>query len=384
MTTILKVLTIILSDRLNSLAETHELFCETQAGFRKREECVTQAACVIEILQRRKIVEKTTFATFIDFKKAYDLVPHGALFAKLARFGVRGRCLKFIKALYESSSLVIKLGTGENSVYSEPCTLRRGLRQGCPLSPVLFNIFINDLFENDSGVGPEGVRVPYGKPSANPQAFMAKGALFANDCVTLSDEVESTIECCVLVYQWAIRNEMKVGIAKCGILEIRPEGSDAQLTEDHPRRQELQIQGQLVPIVQEYVNLGLRLTNMLTIKDLATGRIQLGRKKVGALMPFITYPVLPLTMRLRVIQAVVLPTLLFGAEVYGMNRVITDSMQVLANKCYRALIGVRVNSYTLVASAPLWSEVCQKPICALAGGYWARAFQKAALLKTQI
>ena len=83
MATILKVLTIILSDRLNSQAEAHGLFHETQAGFRRREECVTQAVCVIEILQRRKIMGQTTFATFIDLKKAYDMVPHGALFAKL-------------------------------------------------------------------------------------------------------------------------------------------------------------------------------------------------------------------------------------------------------------------------------------------------------------
>ena len=130
MATILKVLTIIISARLNTHGETKDLFSVAQAGFRRREECVTQAACLIEILQRRKIVGERTFATFIDFKKAYDMVPHGALFAKLSRFGVRGRCLNFIKGLYASSTVTIKLGFGETAVYSDICRLLRGLRQG--------------------------------------------------------------------------------------------------------------------------------------------------------------------------------------------------------------------------------------------------------------
>jgi exonuclease III len=130
MPTTLKVITVILASRISEAGETRKLFSPTQAGFRRLEEAVTQAACVIDILQRRRIAGHRTFATFIDLKKAYDTVPHGALFAKLSRFGIHGRCLAFLKGLYACSKISVRVGVGAEAQYSDPFPLHRGLRQG--------------------------------------------------------------------------------------------------------------------------------------------------------------------------------------------------------------------------------------------------------------
>ena len=130
MSTTLKVITVILVQRISRAGEDRGLFSPTQAGFRKREECITQAACVIDILQRRRIANLPTLAVFVDFKKAYDTVPHGALFAKLSQFGVRGRCLAFLKGLYARSRITVRVGNGSEAQYSDPFSLQRGLRQG--------------------------------------------------------------------------------------------------------------------------------------------------------------------------------------------------------------------------------------------------------------
>lgn len=130
MSTTLKVITVILALRISRVGEERNLFAYTQAGFRKLEEAVTQAACVIDVLQRRRLAGQESYVTFVDFKKAYDLVPHGALFAKLRRFGLRGRCLKFIQSLYAHSRITVRLGAGQSAQYSDPFPLRRGLRQG--------------------------------------------------------------------------------------------------------------------------------------------------------------------------------------------------------------------------------------------------------------
>ena len=54
------------------------------------------------------------------------MVPHEALFAKLHRFGIQGRALKFIKTLYEKSTIQVRIGGGSQARYSEPITLEKG------------------------------------------------------------------------------------------------------------------------------------------------------------------------------------------------------------------------------------------------------------------
>ena len=126
----LKVLMVALSQRINSALEERQLFHPSQAGFRKLEEAVTQAACVLEILQRRKIAGDTTYAVFVDLQKAYDTVTHGALFAKLSQIGIQGRCLEFLKRLYDQSTICVRVGGGPDAQYSRSFPLQRGVRQG--------------------------------------------------------------------------------------------------------------------------------------------------------------------------------------------------------------------------------------------------------------
>jgi hypothetical protein len=54
---------------------------------------VTHAACFVELLQRRRHMGLSAYACFVDLKKAYNMVPHEAMKAKLCHFGERnGRC----------------------------------------------------------------------------------------------------------------------------------------------------------------------------------------------------------------------------------------------------------------------------------------------------
>jgi exonuclease III len=376
----LKVLLVVLTDRINDVAEAQGLFCSAQAGFRRMEECITQAACVLDIVQRRRIAGMSTFITFLDLKKAYDMVPHGCLFAKLSSFGVRGRLLAFLKALYASSTFQVRLGYGPLAQFSPTCQLLKGMQQGCPMSPVLFNIFMNDF---PDGCDHSGVAVPTGLSSnINLTALSASCAMFADDVAGLSPTIESAIAFCEHVTEWTEKNEMKVGISKCGILECTddPDNNPGILTDEHPLRAQLTFQGELVPMVQEYLYLGICLTQGLTIRTLVDHRLKLGKGTVAKLLPFLRCMVLPLAMRLQVVKSVLLPRLLFGAEVYGMNRQLTNRMQTLLNRSLKAIVGV--SKGIRVASVTLWREVGILPICALAAGRRARAYKKCFNLRT--
>jgi hypothetical protein len=132
--------------------------------------------------------------------------------------------------------------------------------------------------------------------------------------------------------------------------------------------------------VDRYMYLGILMTPGLTIESMVDHRIWQGRATVASVIPYLPCPVLPMSMRLVTVAVMVGPRLLFGAELYGMNRSLTDKMQVLMNRALRACIGAsRVGN---VPSVGLWKEVRTLPICALAGARRARAYAKALDLKT--
>lgn len=90
MNTTLKILTGILTNRINAEYEIENLFNPAQAGCRRIEECVTHTGCLQEVDRRRKIKRKETHLLFIDLHKAYDTVPHEGPFTKLDFYGVKG------------------------------------------------------------------------------------------------------------------------------------------------------------------------------------------------------------------------------------------------------------------------------------------------------
>jgi hypothetical protein len=84
---------------------------------------------------------KPIFACFVDFSKAFDSVNRSALMYKLGQIGIRGPMLELFYDMYNSASYMIKSG----GKFSIPLSTQVGVKQGCNLSPLLFNIFINDI-----------------------------------------------------------------------------------------------------------------------------------------------------------------------------------------------------------------------------------------------
>ena len=83
------------------------------------------------------------YSCFVDFSKAFDTIPRDLLFQKLLDYGINGKFFNNIKILYTNDNCCVKVG----NKLTESFLANQGVKQGCILSPLLFNIFIADIVE---------------------------------------------------------------------------------------------------------------------------------------------------------------------------------------------------------------------------------------------
>ena len=106
------------------------------------------------------------YACFVDFKKAFDSVWHQGLYYKLLQNKIGGRFYDLIKDMYSNTKCAIKLSENRTPFFP----YKNGVRQGCILSPMLFNLYINEiptLIKNtlsDPLILPNGTTIVYHMP----------------------------------------------------------------------------------------------------------------------------------------------------------------------------------------------------------------------------
>ena len=148
--TIGKIMEKIIRDHINKHMQLNKLYSPHQHGFRKGRSCSTQLLEVTEDWTKLLDEDNSVDCIYLDYKKAFDSVPHQRLMIKLHAYGIRGKLWKWIIAYLSNRQQQVVI----NGVASESTDVMSGIPQGSILGPELFLIFINDL--------PESIKSPDG------------------------------------------------------------------------------------------------------------------------------------------------------------------------------------------------------------------------------
>ena len=121
----------------------HEL-PDVQAGFRKGRGTRDQIANISWIFEKAREFQKNFYFCFIDYVKAFDCVDHNKLWKVLQEMGIPDHLTCLLSNLYAGQEATVRTGHGTTDWFR----IGKGVRQGCILSPCLFNLNAEYIMRN--------------------------------------------------------------------------------------------------------------------------------------------------------------------------------------------------------------------------------------------
>ena len=117
---------------------------DVQAGFRKGKGTRDQIANIHWIIEKAKEFHKNIYFCFIDHAKVFDCVNHNKLWEILKQMGIPDHPTCLLRNLYAGQEATVRTGHGTTDWFQ----IGKGVRQGCILSPCLFNLYAEYIMRN--------------------------------------------------------------------------------------------------------------------------------------------------------------------------------------------------------------------------------------------
>ena len=116
---------------------------DVQAGFRKGRGTRDQIANICWIIEKAKEFQENIYFCFIDYAKVFDCVDHNKLWKILQKMGIPDHLTCLLRNLYAGQETTVRTGHGTDCFQ-----IGKGVRQGCILSPCLFNLYAEYIKRN--------------------------------------------------------------------------------------------------------------------------------------------------------------------------------------------------------------------------------------------
>ena len=311
-----KVLLTIILNRIKP--KTEAILSESQAGFRKDRSTVEQVLNLRLICEKHRNHQSKVYHNFIDFKKAFDRIWHQGLWHTMKKYKIGKGMINLVQQLYEHAKTTVMIG----DTYSDWFISTVGVRQGCILSPTLFNLFLerilNDALENfEGGIKCGGLTI--------------NNLRFADDIDLIGSNNEELEDLTARLDTTSSRYGM----------EISDEKSKVMITgKNISEKIDIKVNNKSLEQVKDFKYLGVTMTENMTSETEVKRRIGASTSALVKLEKIWKARNLQAKSKLRLMNAMVTSILLYGCESWTVTEKIWKRIDAFEMKCYRRLLGV--------------------------------------------
>ena len=318
-----KLFTSILRKRLEEYCKENKILPDPLLGFKSGNR-TSDAHLILHNLIRNQCHKKGKYlyTCFVDFSKAFDTIPRDILMHKLLDKGINGKAFNLLKNIYSHEKCQIKIG----EFLSKPISSNQGVRQGCILSPILFNIFISDL----PGIldKPEN-HSPYIDDSKKLGCI-----LWADDLVLLSLEEKGLHKMISDLCHYADENGLTINNEKTKCIIFNKTGRLI--------KKSFKIHNLIIDSVKEYKYLGFLitpsgeiLTGLRDLKSRASYALVQLRKKLG--INFRKHP----NITIYLFDSLVKPILMYLSDFWACLTPKNNPIETVHHSFLKQLLGVQ-------------------------------------------
>ncbi|MCG8432281.1 MAG: reverse transcriptase family protein, partial [Candidatus Omnitrophica bacterium] len=293
-----KVFSTIMNNRLSVFLKNRDVIAKNQRGFQKKARTSDHLFIIRTLMDKYVRKENTSlYICFVDFSKAYDSIWHLGLFLKMLRNGIRGKFYSVVKDLYQKSESCVKMTQGRSDFFR----CMSGVKQGEPLSPALFNLYVNDLSKKLDMVAES--------PSLGPE--LVSHLLWADDLVILSTSSRSLQNKLDVLTQFCQEWKLNVNVKKTKVMKLSKSG--------RLPKENFYITNSKVDAVTQYKYLGVVIAASGTFSYARHNIAQRAKKAMFKLKSCIGYGAILPSLGLKMFDQVVAPVCMYGSEIWSLD-----------------------------------------------------------------
>ena len=290
----------ILNERLKHYVKENDLIHQSQIGFQSGHRTADHILTIKTLLDKKMNTNRNdkVYACFIDFKKAFDSVWHQGLLFKLLKNKIDGKLYSLIKSLYSNSKCAVKMSNTRSNFFP----YYKGVRQGCILSPLLFNLYINELATIFDRTNSD----PFILPNGNKLSCL----LYADDLIILSKSRFGLQKCIDNLESWCKNWLMEVNLKKTKIMIF-------QKISQKTVKPKFTFNKKKIEIVNEYCYLGIKLNSN---GNFSLAQKQLSEKALhamGSIRRHLNIHHLKPKLAIKIFESIISPILLYNSEIWG-------------------------------------------------------------------
>lgn len=293
----------------------------TQFGFRN-ELGTREALTAVQVLVQNCLEhQKDVYACFIDFEKAFDTVNHEQLIEAIERTDVDSKDMRMIRNLYWNQTAHVKIGQSA----TKDLNILKGVRQGCILSPSLFNLYSERIFVEALDGVEMGIKC---------NGRYINNIRYADDTVILANSMDELKQLLDLLNNKVKHYNLKMNIDKTKLMVI----SKSTLPTNN-----LLIDGQRIGRVPKYRYLGCWLNENWNPEQEIRIRIEIARSTFIKMQKLYTNKDINLKLRWRLVKCYVLSILYYGVETWTLNKLMENKIEAFEMWLYRRMLRVSWN-----------------------------------------